>query len=232
MIALFGNLCIIIYTLKVKENENMISLLGESSGGGGNATLWILLVLLAVLIIAYIFSYFKRKKYNQETTNMLNSLKPGDKVKTYSGFYGTVVSIRETTDGKVVTLETGDEKHKSYTTIDSNAIYCIDKKEDIVYDADGNVIEPEDETTPIEAKAQKSEPVIEEASTEVADENALVKEENAASSENESTPTETTEVADSETAPKTDDVKVTVEEGDSPLEKEQKQAKKRSKKKK
>ena len=73
---------------------------------------------------------------------MLNSLRPGDKVKTYSGFYGTVVSIRETTDGKVVTLETGDADHKSYTSIDSNAIYCIDKKEDIVYDTEWNVVMP------------------------------------------------------------------------------------------
>lgn len=112
---------------------------------GGNSTLWILLALLGVLIIAYIFSYYRRKKYNQETSNMLSALKPGDKVKTYSGFYGTVVSIKETTDGKVVTLETGDDKHKSYTTIDSNAIYCIDKKEDIVYDTDGNIVMPADE---------------------------------------------------------------------------------------
>ena len=210
----------------------MISLLGESSGGGGGATLWILLVLLAVLIIAYIFSYFKRKKYNQETANMLNSLKPGDKVKTYSGFYGTVVSIRETTDGKVVTLETGDEKHKSYTTIDSNAFYCIDKKEDIVYDADVNVIEPADETKEIEEKTQKSEPVVDEVSAEVVGESTTIKEENAKSNEDESAATETTDVTDNETASKTNDVKVTVEEGDSPLEKEQKRSKKHSKKKK
>ena len=131
----------------------MISLIadGSAGSGGSNATLWILLVLLAVLIVAYIFSYVKRKKYNQETANMLNNLKPGDKVKTYSGFYGTVVSIRETTDGKVVTLETGDDEHKSYTTIDSNAIYCIDKKEDIVYDMDGNVVMPASEEEKQEA---------------------------------------------------------------------------------
>ena len=126
---------------------------------GGNSMFWILIALLGVLIIAYIFSYYRRKKYNQETSNMLNALKPGDKVKTYSGFYGTVVSIKETTDGKVVTLETGDDKHKSYTTIDSNAIYCIDKKEDIVYDADGNIVMP---ATDEEKEQAKIETVTEE----------------------------------------------------------------------
>ena len=140
---------------------------GAESGGGGNATLWILLVLLVVLIVAYIFSYIKRKKYNQETTNMLNSLKPGDKVKTYSGFYGTVVSIRETTDGKVVTLETGDDEHKSYTTIDSNAIYCIDKKEDIVYDMDGNVVMPASEEEKQAAAESANSVEIDKATEEI-----------------------------------------------------------------
>lgn len=156
----------------------MISFLGaeEGAGTGGSGMLWILLVLLAVLIVAYIFSYFKRKKYNQETTNMLNSLRPGDKVKTYSGFYGTVVSIRETTDGKVVTLETGDDDHKSYTTIDSNAIYCIDKKEDIVYDTDGNVVMPASEEEKQEALEEAATTIENDAEAEnaeaVDDENA------------------------------------------------------------
>lgn len=148
----------------------MISLLGTESTGGSNGMLWVLLAMLAVLIVAYIFSYMKRKKYNQETSNMLNSLKPGDKVKTYSGFYGTVVSIRETTDGKVVTLETGDDDHKSYTTIDSNAIYCIDKKEDIVYDMDGNVVMPDSADESVESISESSDMVQE--MVELVDEDA------------------------------------------------------------
>ena len=148
----------------------MFSLIANGAeSGGGNATLWILLVLLVVLIVAYIFSYIKRKKYNQETTNMLNSLKLGDKVKTYSGFYGTVVSIRETTDGKVVTLETGDDEHKSYTTIDSNAIYCIDKKEDIVYDMDGNVVMPASEEEKQAAAESANSVEIDKATEEIAE---------------------------------------------------------------
>ncbi len=147
----------------------MISMLANTSAGnGGGATLWILLVLIVLLVGAYVFSYFKRKKYNQETASMLSSLKPGDRVKTYSGFYGTIVSIRETTDGKVVTLETGDEEHKSYTTIDCNAIYCIDKKEDIVYDMDGNVVEPAEPEAEVAAEGNAEVKGAEVSTDEVA----------------------------------------------------------------
>lgn len=157
----------------------MISTLLANDNGGG--TWWILLVLLGILVVMYIFSYFRRKKYNEQTTNMLDSLKPGDKIKTYSGIYGTIVSIRETTDGKVVTLETGDDKHKSYTSIDSNAIYCIDKKEDIVYDANGNVVEPESENE-VSEEVTEQENVADETETaeplkeEQADVNVVVEE--------------------------------------------------------
>ncbi len=124
----------------------MLSTLLQTQNNGGGASTWIILgVLLAVLVVMYVFSFIKRKKYNQEAIAMIDSLKPGAKVKTYSGLYGTVVSIRETTDGKIVTLETGDEKHPSYVTVDTSVIYCIDKKQDIVRDANGEIIEPDDD---------------------------------------------------------------------------------------
>lgn len=72
---------------------------------------------------------------------MINELKPGTKVKTYTGLYGTIDSIRETTDGKVVMLKIGEEGGKvGFIEIDANAIYGIDSKTDVVYDKDGNVI--------------------------------------------------------------------------------------------
>ena len=149
----------------------MLSTLLQAQGGGGSSSTWIIMiVLLVVLVVMYIFSYIKRKKYNQETVAMIEALKPGDKVKTYSGIYGTIVSIRETTDGKVITIETGDDKNKSFVTIDSSVIYCMDKKQDVVYDANGDVIEPADdeadakskgkakakEATPVEAVAEET----------------------------------------------------------------------------
>jgi len=123
----------------------MLSTLLEKQGGQGSLSTWIILgVLLVILVVMYVFSFIRRKKYNQEAIAMIDSLKPGDKVKTYSGIYGTIVSIRETTDGKVVTLETGDARHSSYVTVDTSVIYCIDKKQDIVRDSNGDIIEPRD----------------------------------------------------------------------------------------
>lgn len=107
---------------------------------------WLIFVLLALIIVMYVVSFTRRKKYNNQIQDMVNSLKPGDKVKTYSGFYGTIVSIKETTDGKVVLLEMGEGSKVSYTTVDVNAIYGIDAKEDVVYDKDGNIIMEDDKT--------------------------------------------------------------------------------------
>ena len=123
---------------------SFLSILAE--GGNFWTQYGLIFVLLALIIVMYVFSFSKRKKYNQQVQDMVNSLKPGDKVKTYSGFYGTIVSIKETTDGKVVLLETGEGSKVSYTTIDVNAIYGIDAKEDVVYDKDGNVILDEEKS--------------------------------------------------------------------------------------
>ena len=108
-----------------------------------NITSWILPAVLLVLVIGiFILNYFRSKKSREEMKNVINSIKVGDKVKTYSGFYGKIVEITETTDGRVATIETGDEKHKSFISIDMNAIYSIDNKEPITLDENGNIIEP------------------------------------------------------------------------------------------
>ena len=109
---------------------------------------WLILVLLALIIVMYVVSFNRRKKYNSQVKEMMDALKPGDKVKTYSGFYGTIVSIKETTDGKVVLLEMGEGNKLGYLTVDANAIYGVDNKQDIVYDKDGNIIEPAELATP------------------------------------------------------------------------------------
>ncbi len=141
-----------------------------TSATPNNTGMWIVLgVMLVLLVGMYIMSSIKRKKYNQETAAMLDSLKPGDKIKTYSGIYGEIVAIRETTDGKVVTLKLGDEDHVSYMSVDSGVIYCIDKKQDVVYDAEGNIIEPKDEE---EETQESNEAASEDAQEETKEDEA------------------------------------------------------------
>ncbi len=147
----------------------MLSTLLQTPNNSGGASSWIILaVLLVVLVVMYVFSYIRRKKYNQEAVAMIEALKPGDKVKTYSGMYGTIVSIRETTDGKIVTLETGDEKHISYVTVDTSVIYCLDKKQDVVRDANGEIIEPDDDD-----EDENESDLVDETENEVVDENSI-----------------------------------------------------------
>lgn len=123
----------------------MLSLLAAE----GNTSFWgqygVWIILIVLLIGLMIFSTIRRRKYDGQVQNLLDNLKVGDHVKTYSGFYGKIVSIRQTTDGKVVLIEMGEGNRKGYIEADINAIMGIDRKEDVVLDSDGNVILPEEQ---------------------------------------------------------------------------------------
>lgn len=119
-------------------------------------TQWILPIVLLVLVVGiFVLNYFRSKKSQESMKNMVDSLKVGDNVKTYSGLYGKIIEIVETTDGKVAILETGSEKNKGIFSIDINAIYGIDEKKPVVYDADGNIVDPEGEAKEGEALAEE-----------------------------------------------------------------------------
>lgn len=144
----------------------------EATQAAGNGlTQWILPAVLLVLVIGiFIMNYFRSKKNKENAQNMVNNIKVGDKVKTYSGFYGEIVSITETTDGKVAVLRTGEEGNYGYLSIDMNAIYGIDEKKPVVLDENGNIV---DETAPVEEKVEEQpaevkaeEPAAEEVKAE------------------------------------------------------------------
>ncbi len=138
----------------------MLSLLAAE----GNTSFWgqygIWIILIVLLIGLMIFSTIRRRKYDGQVQNLLDNLKVGDHVKTYSGFYGKIVSIRQTTDGKVVLIEMGEDNKKGYIEADINAIMGIDRKEDVVLDADGNVVLPKEQNKapqPEKEEEQKEE---------------------------------------------------------------------------
>ena len=176
-----------------------MSFLAAEAAANGNATQWILPAILLVLVIGiFLLNYFRSKKNQESMKNMVDSLKVGDNVKTYSGIYGKIIEIVETTDGKVAVLETGSEKNKGIFSIDINAIYGIDEKKPVVYDANGNVVseeEPkegekaeeikEDLNNQQEAekpkkrgkKAKKEEPVVEAQTESLKEETAAIEQE-------------------------------------------------------
>jgi preprotein translocase YajC subunit len=139
-------------------------LLAEEAAAAPGVTQWILPAVLLVLVIGiFVLNYFRSKKNQEQMKGMVNSLKVGDNVKTYSGLYGKIIEIIETTDGKVAVLETGTEKNRGIFSIDINAIYGVDAKQPVVYDANGNIIDPNapvvEETANAETKVEEVAPI-------------------------------------------------------------------------
>lgn len=90
-----------------------------------NVSTWILLgVLVLFLIVSPFLMRAKNKKEMEKAQQMIDSIKKGDQVMTAAGVIGKVISIDNKLDMKVITIETGDEKHKGYMTMDINAIYA------------------------------------------------------------------------------------------------------------
>lgn len=176
-----------------------MSFLAAEAAANGNATQWILPAILLVLVIGiFLLNYFRSKKNQESMKNMVDSLKVGDNVKTYSGIYGKIIEIVETTDGKVAVLETGSEKNKGIFSIDINTIYGIDEKKPVVYDANGNVVSEEEPKEGEKAeeikedlnnqqetekpkkrgkKAKKEEPVVEAQTEPLKEETAAIEQE-------------------------------------------------------
>lgn len=176
-----------------------MNFLAAEAAANSNATQWILPAILLVLVIGiFLLNYFRSKKNQESMKNMVDSLKVGDSVKTYSGIYGKIIEIVETTDGKVAVLETGSEKNKGIFSIDINAIYGIDEKKPVVYDANGNVVSEEEPKEGEKAeeikedlnnqqetekpkkrgkKAKKEEPVVEAQTEPLKEETAAIEQE-------------------------------------------------------
>ena len=62
--------------------------------------------LIIVMIAMFALMIIPQRKRDKQVKNMLASLKPGDRVRTIGGIYGTISSIRE----DVVTITVGPDK--------------------------------------------------------------------------------------------------------------------------
>lgn len=120
----------------------------------------VILAVAVVLLGVMIFVRSKQtKKQQEEFYKFIDEVKVGDKVKTHIGIYGKVVSITETTDGKVFVLETGT-KNKSEIEVDYRVLAGLDNKETVIYDSEGKpvttgqlvVAKTLDENMPIDVK--------------------------------------------------------------------------------
>ena len=104
---------------------------------------WGLLIILVVLLVGmFIWNFYRQKKYQKQEELMMQEIKVGSKVKTYSGIYGTVVGIYDTTDGRVAVLSLDG---KSTMEVDFRSLYCVDKK---------RMIDDEEPVQPAEEEAK------------------------------------------------------------------------------
>ena len=78
---------------------------GNATGLGGWSTLLLPLLLVVVMIVVMIIPQRRRDK---KVKDMLGALKPGDRVRTIGGIYGTISSIKD----DVIVLSVGPDKVK------------------------------------------------------------------------------------------------------------------------
>ena len=82
-------------------------------------------VLVAIIIVFMVYNKKVQAQRQQETQNMLDAIKPGNKVKTIGGICGIVVEVCP--DDNTFVLETGTEASgKSYIKFDKQAVYQTD----------------------------------------------------------------------------------------------------------
>lgn len=102
-----------------------------------NTTTWIFVALLVVLVVVLlVVPMFTNKKRAKQTTELHNSLRPGDVIKTVGGIIGTIKSIRQISpNDKEMVIETGEGDNKTTMVFDIQALYQVMSRADAPVDA-------------------------------------------------------------------------------------------------
>lgn len=104
----------------------LFNLLEDTTTATNNSgTVVMMIVLIGLLVVMMVFNRRSQKKRQEEQKNMLDAIKPGNKVKTIGGICGIVVEICP--EDNTFILETGSEASgKSYIKFDKQAVYQTD----------------------------------------------------------------------------------------------------------
>ena len=121
---------------------------GETPQANTGWVTWVLLgVVVVIFVVFFVISSRKNKKRQEENEQLMNAIKPGNKVKTIGGVCGIVVEVDP--EENTFVLETGSEvSGKSYMKFDKQAIYqtdaVVEKPEDKKEEAEDKSGEPFD----------------------------------------------------------------------------------------
>ncbi|MCM1367383.1 MAG: preprotein translocase subunit YajC [Roseburia sp.] len=126
-----------------------------------NATTYIFVALLVVLVVVLlVVPMFTNKKRAKQTSELHNSLRPGDVIKTVGGIIGTIKEVRQVSPvDKEMVIETGEGDNKTTMVFDIQAFYQVMSR---AAGSSSQVFENEDTSAQPTAEAASVEPVAEE----------------------------------------------------------------------
>ena len=82
----------------------------------------LIFILVGCLLAIFVMNYYRNKQYTENEQKVMESLKVGADVKTTCGIYGTIHSINETRDGKIIVLKTDSD---ALIAFDARAIFSV-----------------------------------------------------------------------------------------------------------
>ena len=133
---------------------NLLSASNSSSAGATSSPwgTWLMVgILVVILVVFMVYNRRSQKKQQEKVADMLNAIKPGNKVKTIGGICGIVVEVCD--DGTFV-LETGSEASgKSFVKFDKQAVYQTDAVAEKPATKAEASAEAKTEEAPVEAEA-------------------------------------------------------------------------------
>lgn len=138
---------------------------GQTANGGNNWVSYVLIgVLVVVLVVSMIIMNRRSKKREQEAKELMDAVKPGNKVTTIGGIVGIVVETNP--DDNTIVVETGSEDHgKCYIKFIRQAIYesdaVVDKNKDEVKTKEAEAPAEETATEEVSETATEEKPKAE-----------------------------------------------------------------------
>lgn len=79
---------------------------GTQGGGLFGGGSWMLIIMLVVMVGLFFVMSIPQRKREKKVKEMLAAIKPGDRVRTIGGIYGTVTSVKD----DVITMSVGPDK--------------------------------------------------------------------------------------------------------------------------
>ena len=138
----------------------------NNTNDGGWITWVILAVFIVIIVVFFVFSSRRNKKKQQEAQQLMDAVKPGNKVKTIGGVCGIVVEVDP--EENTFVLETVSETSgKCYMKFDKQAIYQTDAVVEKPAETEEKAEEPKgeepfEESAPAEKQEEKAAEPAEE----------------------------------------------------------------------